>query len=40
MGTAPLPSLQYEIEKSTDDVNNTVTTIKCHGAWSATPPVR
>ncbi|MGA7460313.1 MAG: STAS domain-containing protein [Candidatus Korobacteraceae bacterium] len=31
MSTAPLPSLQYEIEKSTDDVNNTVTTIKCHG---------
>lgn len=31
MSTAPQPSLQYEIEKSTDDVNNAVTTIKVHG---------
>jgi anti-anti-sigma factor len=31
MSTAPQPSLQYEIEKSIDDINNAVTTIKCHG---------
>lgn len=31
MSTAPQPSLQYEIEKSTDDVNNALTTIKVHG---------
>jgi len=31
MSTAPRPSLQWEIEKSTDEASNKVTTIKCHG---------
>jgi len=31
MSTAPGPSFQYEIEKSTDEASNRVTTIKCHG---------
>ncbi len=31
MGTAPRGSLHYEIEKSKDELNNAVTTIKCHG---------
>jgi anti-sigma B factor antagonist len=31
MSTAPQPSLQYEVEKSTDDLQNAVTTVKCHG---------
>ncbi len=31
MSTAPRPSLQYEVEKSTDELNNAVTTVKCHG---------
>ena len=30
MATAQ-PSLQYEIEKSKDELNNDVTTVKCHG---------
>ena len=29
MGTGP--SFSYEVEKSTDESNNAVTTIKCHG---------
>lgn len=29
MGTEP--SFSYQLEKSTDESNNTVTTIKCHG---------
>lgn len=31
MSTAPHPKLQYEIEKSKDELNNDVTTVKCHG---------
>ncbi len=31
MSTAPRPSLQYEVENSTDELNNAVTTVKCHG---------
>jgi anti-anti-sigma factor len=31
MGTTPQPSFSYEVEKSTDESNNIVTTIKCHG---------
>jgi anti-anti-sigma factor len=31
MSTAPQPSLQYEIEKSTDEASNKVTTIKVRG---------
>lgn len=31
MSTTPRPSLQYEVEKSTDELNNSVTTVKCHG---------
>ena len=31
MGTAPRGSLQYEVEKSTDELNNPVTTVRCHG---------
>jgi anti-sigma B factor antagonist len=31
MGTAPRGSLHYEIEKSRDELNNAVTTVKCHG---------
>ena len=31
MSTAPQTLFSYEIEKSTDDSNNAVTTIKCHG---------
>lgn len=31
MSTAPRGSLQYEIEKSKDEFNNNVTTVKCSG---------
>jgi anti-sigma B factor antagonist len=31
MGTAPRSSLQFEITKSKDELNNNVTTVKCHG---------
>jgi len=31
MGTAPQPSFSYEVEKATDESQNAVTTIKCHG---------
>jgi anti-anti-sigma factor len=31
MSTAPRASFSYEIEKSTDESKNAVTTIKCHG---------
>ncbi len=31
MSTSPRPSLQYAVEKSTDDRSNAVTTIKCQG---------
>ena len=31
MSTAPSPVFHYEIEKSTDDLNNAVTTVKCSG---------
>jgi anti-anti-sigma factor len=31
MGTAPQPSFGYEVEKSTDESKNVVTTVKCHG---------
>jgi anti-sigma B factor antagonist len=31
MGTAPRPTLQYEIEKSKDELSNNVTTVKCQG---------
>lgn len=31
MATAPRGSLQYEIEKSKDELNNDVTTVRCHG---------
>ena len=31
MSTAPRASLQYEVEKSKDELNNDVTTVKCHG---------
>lgn len=31
MGTTPRGSLQFEIEKSRDELNNSVTTVKCHG---------
>jgi anti-anti-sigma factor len=31
MGTAPRATLQYEIEKSTDEHNNAVTTVRCSG---------
>lgn len=31
MSTAPRPTLQYEVEKSTDEYSNAVTTIKCRG---------
>jgi anti-sigma B factor antagonist len=31
MATAPQSSLQFEIEKSKDELNNNVTTVKCHG---------
>jgi len=31
MSTAPQPSFRYEVEKSTDELSNAVTTIKCHG---------
>jgi anti-anti-sigma factor len=31
MGTAPRGSLQFEIEKSKDELNNGVTTVRCHG---------
>jgi anti-sigma B factor antagonist len=31
MATAPQGFFRYEVEKSTDESNNVVTTIKCHG---------
>ncbi len=31
MGTAPRGSLRYEVEKSKDELNNAVTTVKCRG---------
>ena len=31
MGTAPRGSLQFEIEKSKDELNNNVATVRCHG---------
>ncbi len=31
MGTAPRGTLQFEIEKSKDELNNNVTTVRCHG---------
>ena len=31
MSTAPRASFGWEIEKSTDELNNAVTTVKCHG---------
>ncbi|MGA2905371.1 MAG: STAS domain-containing protein [Candidatus Korobacteraceae bacterium] len=31
MSTAPRASFGWKIEKSTDELNNAVTTVKCHG---------
>ncbi len=31
MGTAPQPIFHHELEKSTDELQNAVTTVKCHG---------
>ncbi len=31
MSTAPQPSFSYEVEKSTDESRNVVTTVKCRG---------